>query len=359
MSEKIAFHSTLLLSTSIWFCYARKMMPDTYCISLMFIALYFGIRFLKDKKNYQILIYLVFSSLAILSKIPAGIYFIVPLIFLFDKKYRLRNRILLGVATLPALISTYWWYFVWNPHLSQKFGNWYNSGVSFKEGASIIFHHLGKVAHSFYFDSFFSYIAFAIFIAGLVLMFVKKEKKLIIAFVFPLLVFVVYILKSGPMFLQSYYIIPFVPVMALVGGYALSLIHLKWLCYVLLVAAMLESIANQSHDFLIKKSEQYKMSLPRIIQKIASKNDQIAVNGNGNPQLLYLSHHKGWIYDNEDLFDTNYIQRIKRLDCRFLVVDKHQLKMDGNRLKLPYKQAFENVDFVVYDLEKKAIIKRK
>ncbi len=75
IKERIAFFATIFLSASIWFAFSRKMMPDTYCISLMFIGLYYGLRYLKEGKLYQILLYIIIASLAVLSKIPAGIYF--------------------------------------------------------------------------------------------------------------------------------------------------------------------------------------------------------------------------------------------------------------------------------------------
>src|SRR5690554_302259 len=130
--ERIAFVSTIFLTTSIWFSFSRKMMPDTYCISLMFIGLYYGLRYLKEQKIYQILIYIVVCSLAILSKIPAGIYIIILIPFLLKNEFTIRSKIVLSVSTFIPLILTYIWYFIWNPQLSKEFGNWYNSGKTIK-----------------------------------------------------------------------------------------------------------------------------------------------------------------------------------------------------------------------------------
>lgn len=87
IKERIAFFSTLFLSASIWFSFSRKMMPDTYCISLMFIALYYGERYVQEGKLPHIITYTLLCSLAILSKIPAGMYLICCLLLFLKNMY--------------------------------------------------------------------------------------------------------------------------------------------------------------------------------------------------------------------------------------------------------------------------------
>ena len=106
-------------------------MPDTYCISLMFIGLYYGLKYLETSKLYQILLFVIVSSFAILSKIPAVIYFVLMIPFLINNNYKLKYRFILTMSTLIPILLTYLWYFVWNPQLSSEFGNWYNIGKPF------------------------------------------------------------------------------------------------------------------------------------------------------------------------------------------------------------------------------------
>ncbi|HPS84986.1 MAG TPA: glycosyltransferase family 39 protein, partial [Bacteroidales bacterium] len=108
ISERIAFFATIALSASIWFSFSRKMMPDTYCISLMFIGLYYGLRFLHNQKYIHLILFAVFSSLALLSKIPAGIYLVILLPFVFSRKFERKNRIAISVVTAIPLILAYW-----------------------------------------------------------------------------------------------------------------------------------------------------------------------------------------------------------------------------------------------------------
>ncbi len=346
INKKIAFISTILLASSIWFTYSRKMMPDTYCISLMFIGLYYGLKYLDTSKLYQVLLYTIVSSLAILSKIPAGIYFVILLPFLISNKYRLKPKLILVISTFIPLLLTYLWYFVWNPKLAIDSGIWYNIGKPFIAGFHEIIQNTGKTLDNFYYDSFSSFLVFSLFIIGIVLMFIRKDKKIIIAFVLPFIIFLIFMFKSGYYFYHhSYYIIPFVPIMALVAGYSVSLIQKKWLYLTILILGVGECIANQQHDFFIKESEKYKMSLESTMDKISKKDDLILINGDCNPQMIYLSHRKGWNCTNEQLLDTSYVASVVSKNCKYIVINKHsQVNMTSS-----LNTVFENKDFLILD----------
>jgi hypothetical protein len=345
--ERIAFISTILLASSIWFMFSRKMMPDTYCISIIFMGLYYGIRYLKEKKAYQILLYTLLSSLAVLSKIPAGIFLTIPAIYLFNNRIEFKEKAVLVAATLPSLVLTYLWYFNWNLKLSSEYGNWYNLGLPVKTGLTDIILNLDKAIYNFYFAAFSSYIVFAIFIIGIILMFIRKDRNMIIIFILLFAAFILYIFKSGFYFYHhNYYIIPFVPVMALVAGYALSLIERKWILLTLLILGVGESIANQQHDFFVKESEKYKMSIEQIMKSVSHKDDLILINGNGNPQLIYLSHRKGWNCSDAQLSDTSFINSIIDKNCKFIVINKHS-DADCDDLPFSFRKAFENDDFLI------------
>lgn len=346
-NERVSFFATILLGISVWFSFSRKMMPDTYCISLMVIGLYYGIIYLKESKIYQISFYILFSTLAVLSKIPAGIYLIIPILYLFDNKIDLQRKLTLCLSTFIPLLATYLWYFRWNFKLSEDFGMWYNAGKPFLVGFNEIAQNMGRVFDNFYFDAFSGFIVFAIFIAGCCIMFYKKDRKLIVAFLSLLAVFIFYIFKSGFYFYHhNYYIIPFVPVMALIAGYALSKIYRQWIALSILILGAGESIANQQHDFFIKNSEKYKMSIEQIMDDVSSTDDLILLNGNGNPQMIYLSHHKGWNCFNEQLSDSSFIKEVISKNCKFIIIDKHS-NVELNNICVPMDVVFSNEDFLI------------
>lgn len=346
IKDRTALASTIVLASSIWFTFSRKMMPDTYCISIMFMGIYMGLRYLQYSKPRDLVAYVAITTLAVLSKIPAGIYFIILIPFLIAKENSKTNRMKLATATFIPVVSTFVWYFKWNPYLSSEYGSWYNSGKSLSKGLSELTSNIPNVLDNFYFDSFHSYIFIAIFIVGLVMSFIKNEKKIYIPFLLVASMFAVYMMKSGHYFYNhNYYIIPFVPVMALVAGFALGQIKKQQIFIALLAIGSVEAIANQQHDFFIKESQEYKMTLEQILDDFSSRDDLIAVNGNGNPQLIYLSHRKGWNFSNEQLSNSEFIESVAEKGCKYFVIDKTSFEGESY---LPHTMIYEDDNFIIY-----------
>jgi hypothetical protein len=88
------------------------------------------------------------------------------------------------------------------------------------------------------------------------------------------------------------------------------------------------------------------LELEKITSKLIDKNDLIAINGNGNPQELYLSHRKGFVLKNEDLNNELKLRSLKSKGCKYLIVNKHNFKDI-----LGHKEIFKNEDYVIYKLE--------
>jgi hypothetical protein len=156
----------------------------------------------------------------------------------------------------------------------------------------------------------------------------------------------VFIIKTGAVFpLHSYYVIPFVPLMALVAGYFISKIPLRFQ-YILLGLIAIEAIANQQHDFFIKDSEKYKLGLEQVAEKTIPKGDLIIINGGASPQQIYLSHRKGWTVESEKLQSTTYIDSLSTLGAKYLILDT---KKFGGEIKT-YPKIYTDDHFAVYDL---------
>lgn len=343
---KIALYSSILLLSSIWFSFSRKMMPDTFCISLMFMGLYYGFNYFEYGKLKNYFLFFFITALALLVKIPAGIYLILLFFYFVSKEFLITKKVFVAFSLIIILLCAFVWYFVWNPYLSQTFGLWYNKGVSFREGFLTISHNIGDVFKNFYFSSFHSYFSFCVFLFGLYIMFKKKNNYLILIFFSVFIVFLIYILKSGNHFLQNYYIIPFVPVMAVIGGFGLTQMRKKILVLLVLCACVIEGIANQQHDLFIKPSEKVFMRLETIADSISNHNDLIAINDNtGNPQRIYLTHRKGWLCSNVMLSDTAFISSIHKKGCRYVFVCKRD-----TLINVPYPKVYEDTDYDVFDI---------
>lgn len=74
-------------------------------------------------------------------------------------------------------------------------------------------------------------------------------------------------------------------------------------------------MANQQHEFFIKDEVKYKLKIEAIAQQYTAKNDLIAVNGDGNPLLLYLADRKGWSMHKHELLDSASRAKIIEKGC--------------------------------------------
>ena len=344
LSDKTAYYATVFLLGSIWFIYSRKMMPDTFSMSLAFIGLYFGNQYLKNQNWKKYMLFVLFLSLGFLSKISAVIC-VAAIPFLMNEFHSIKSRIWILLGLGFSLMLTYLWYFQWNPYLSETYGNWYNSGTDMKTGLNELYQNVPETLKRIYFSSFQSYLAFAILIVSTLYLWIKKETKILLFLFTASIVFGAYMAKSGAIFyIHSYYIIPIVPVFCIVIGRFLCSLKNQKIAISLCVLFLVESLANQQHDLFVKTTEKYKLSLEQIASDHIHQNDLIATNGNGNPQELYLSHRKGFVVNNEDL-STEKIKALKKRGCKFLIINRHTFKKT-----LKHSLIFKNKDYEIYDI---------
>jgi len=342
-SYKFAFTATIFLLLSAFFTYARKTMPDTACLSLMFMGGYFFLQAFRFAKWHHVILAFVFLSLGLLVKI-AAVPMLAVCVFCF-LAYRNKPKYA-WVLCVPflAMLPMFYWYFVWNPHLQNAFGNWYNLGVGLTTGIKGWAGNGGLILHHFAFHPFFSFIAMACVIWGIVRWF-RHDFRM--NYWIPLglfvLAFVLYAFKSGPIFYtHDYYILPLVPVLCLFAAYALN--HVKRFYLLILAFVAIESIANQQHDFHWNKGEAYKLALTSLADKNIPKNALVAVNGNSNPQELYFLHRKGWNLSDADL-NVEKVLEIKKKGCKYLIIGKNHFDQ-----RFYFEITFENQAYLVYRL---------
>ena len=135
-------------------------------------------------------------------------------------------------------------------------------------------------------------------------------------------------------------------------AYAITQIKKQSIQILLLFAITTESIANQQHDFRIKRSELYKLSLEGIADKVSLPTDLIAINGDKNPQLMYFAHRKGWTIASDKVGDSVFMNEIISSGCKFLFMDKHSFSDKDMISNKNWDIVFNNEHFVVYSLRK-------
>jgi hypothetical protein len=284
-----------------------------------------------------------------LSKIPAMLY-LIPFLVLGYKCKTINPAAgfhLLFVSVFCVFVCLVWYFWRFDA-LAENDESWHSYEKPFIIGFKEVLIKYKDSLHNFTFHAFQGYAGFFLFIAGVLSALFKKEKKLLLFLLISGGGFLLFIFKAGWFFYHhNYYIIPFVPSMAILGGYALSLIKRQWMAVLILSVCIFESVYNQVPDFFVPKSEEYKLTLEQILDCISSRDDRIITNGNGNPQMLYLAHRKGWSCVDWEITELRHIQKVANRSCKFIVIDRHASD-ELDKLKLPLKSAFENDDFRIY-----------
>lgn len=348
--SKIAYPATVILLSSIWFGHSRIIMPDTFSVSLVLMGLWFGLEWLYRGGGWRLVLFGLLGTLGALSKLPSG-FLLAALAFpFFDQTVLPKRKIGLAAVGIILLACCGWWYFQWLPQVIQTYGFEQYPMRMVRVGMQEILHGLPKVFERFYRSALKSYVGFGLYLVGLGWAVWRKEWRLLGLFGLLSVVFIGYIFKSGASFYHhNYYIIPFVPVMAVMVGFSLAQIRKPWLCNLLLLAVVVEGVANQQDAFRVKNSELPKLQLESIADSLSQRNDLVAFySPDTNPQEMYFAHRKGWLVDATEIGDSSHLADIAKLGCKLFFADKKQLdKAQWPILKI----AFEDENYVVFKME--------
>lgn len=346
LDPRTAFNATLVLSVSIWFAFSRKIMPDTFSVSLVIMGLYYAHTYFKKGGVLNLLLYFVLITLGVLSKIPALSLLAGLSVLLLPTAEPSTRKWTLFAAAAGSFLLVYAWYFYWVPHLlaTYRYQLYFPKGIA--EGLSEIAPLVPELLEKFYFSALHSYAALVFLVVGAVALFKNQQRKILLGGLAIFAVFAVFIVKTGAIFpLHNYYIIPFVPVMAAVAGYGLSRLPLKFQ-YVALVLVALEGIANQQHDFFIKESQLYKLQLEAIARQAIPENELIIINGGPSPQDIYFAHKKGWTVENFKLERKQFVDSLAHLGAAYLIIDQ----TNPPAVPMEYPAVYRNQHYAVYRL---------
>ena len=346
ITQKVAFYSSLLLSLSIWLTFSRKIMPDTFSVSLVIIGLYFAYNYLKKGHWKSLLLYFLFSTVGMLCKIPAlSIFSVIACIF-FIQQIHLKRKLYFIIISGICVSIVLAWYFLWIPHLISTYKYQLYIPKGLLEGIQELQPYFGKLLKRFYFDAFHSFLAFGCFVVGIVFLVKNKQFLILKSFGIITVVFILFIIKTGNVFpLHSYYIIPFVPVMAVVAGYFLAQLPTK-IQYTLMAIIAIESIANQQHDFKINDKKLSYLGLEEKVDQHIPKNALIVTSGGRAPNNMYYAHRKGWVAYNYDLERKEYTDSLAKSGANYLLIRKSDIEYKNKGYDLTYEDDY----FSFYDL---------
>jgi hypothetical protein len=347
-----ALFATILLACSLWFVFARKIMPDTFSLSITLIGLYYGCQYLWYGGARNALAYGLIGALGVLCKIPALVLLAGPAPLILKASLPLQRRLVytglsLGVAAIVAS-----WYFGWNMYLSATYQTTYNSGVGLLEGFHDILTHPRKVANSFYFDAM-KFSGFALFLGSVGWAMRRRRTELLWPLGATALLMIGFMGKSGFMFYHhNYYVLTFVPIMALFAGWGAAQVSSRWLGVVVVFVVVAENIINLQHDFHRRPDQDYLLKLETWANQFSQRGDLIAVNGAQNPQQMYFAHREGWVPDDRTIVRKSYLQTIAAEGCQYALINKRRLsqQQQEHMQALPYPVVFDNSYYRAYRL---------
>lgn len=352
--ERVSLYATIILTVSIWFQFSRKIMPDTFAMSMIIASIYYGTSYLETKQRKKQFLYLLtyffLMMLGTLSKIPSAYLFIIFLIYFFNKQIATERKIVFLIVSLLGIIPVIFWYYYWVPYLVHKYDFWhFFMGKSLTQGFSEIIQNTNQTLNKFY-DVALKFIGFTAFVYGLVKSIIRKNWKIYLLFVLPLISFSIIIIKAGYTFTHhSYYIIPFVPVMALVAGYGLSEIGNSKIALLILISISIEGIANQQHDFILSEKNKRILNIEKDIHKVTHQSDLIVINSGNFPTPMYFSHRKGWVTSNEKIKNDEYIDELKNKGLKYIVILKRTF---GTEIELTqHEKILDNEDYCIYKVQ--------
>ena len=347
----VAFWATLALSASLWFMYGRKVMPDVFSLSLVLLGLLAASRCLDGHRawlNGALAVLLI--ALGGLSKLPAGCLLAVLPLMLITHAESGARRWWLALSVAIGLLPVGWWYFMHVPYLNAL-GDYVHffMGMSVSNGARMLLDHLGRTLDNFYFDAL-RFSGFAAALAGLLIALRGRMVAVLWTALLCSLAFGVLMLKAGDAFWKhAYYVLPYVPVMAMLAGVAITAIPTRGLRIAAMVLITAEGLTNQWQDFRISHALAPQLELEAAMDRLGSRDELIVVNSAAIPTPLYMAHRKGWTATSGDMMRPSFLDSLARLGCKHAIV----LRSGGDggfTLDRPIQS--DDEAFVIYSLKR-------
>ena len=319
--KNVGFMSSLILLASLWFMFSRKVMPDIFSASSVIIGVELAWQFRLRSNWFLLLASGLFLAMGLLAKMPSAVLLALLVPLLFDRGASGLHRLAIGIVSALATGLMIWWYFHWVPVLIGHGGFQLYWPKTFAQGWSELMARTNDTAYRIYFTALYSYGAFAFFLVGL--FFIRKERYAVRAMIgLVVLMLAFFMLKTGDAFPeQDYYMIPFVPFMAVIAALGLQRIEQVHLRAALLAFVVGEGVLNQQHDLHWPEEMEYKLELEGALRPFSEAGEPIAFISDLNPSDMYFSNHPGWLVSPNEIHDEPMLRRMTESGCKIMVVN--------------------------------------
>ncbi len=351
--EWMGLFSALFLMFSVVLVYARKTMPDTFALSLVLIGVYYAWIYLEEMRKRDLILGFVFLTLGFLNKIsfiPPAMILLIPF---FEVRNPLRGKINFAGLMIVTLGMIGFWYGYWMDYLLETYQNRLIWPTTLSDGWQVFIKntqaHLNIFQDVVYRNATSYYLA----LAGIVAAIFSRDVKYLIAFISYSFVTFLFILKTaGTFHTHEYYVILYVPMMAMNIGYLFNkLIGDKQkpiMVYALFLVALVLAffpLRRVYEDYQYGQTHNYHITLKPIVDKYIGPADSVMVNSFLNPSLAYFSGRKAWSVRNDVIGKTEWMSDFKRQGLKLIIVDKHTFPESDT---LPYLLLYEDEHFRLF-----------
>jgi len=334
----------------------RTVLPDTMATALAFISIF--LMYLSAKKEGSVgFLFLIFSavsfSLGLLVK-PTVIFYLLPIVYLFYRKFKLGFLIKLPFYLYSAIlvIPIYLW---------RKYIQSYPEGVAASGWLLTLVNTPEGLKNIFFKPAFFRWIFYerlsniilggymtAFFILGAL----KKPKNLFLPSVGMAALVYLFTFQGGNVQHEYYQILIFPALAVFVGlGFSFIVKNSKQLITPFLVYPIIIAIVGFSFFFSFYKVRDYYgysqdlVNIAQIIKTLTNPSDRIVTDTVGDTTLLYLADRRGFPAP------TVSFPELKKLGMSYFVTQKQEV-IDSlkNDRKNKLEVVFESDKFAMFRL---------
>lgn len=351
VSPRAGLYAMIALIGSIVLTFSRKVMPDTFSLFLVVIGTYYLYRYLWRGRRWQLVLGGVLVALGVLCKIPSVVVVTLLAVPYLRGELPIERKVLTAAALGLAAALMVGWYFYWMPHLQEMttcFPLIYP--VSLREGFDIVVNELSTQAlMRVQWNAFYSEAPYYLSVLGFFLTVLRLQWRLVLAGLIYSLIFLLFVFKTGAIFpSHSYYVIPYVPLMALFIGALLD--RSTWLPRrVSLVASIALCVVPLSVTLMDVRlvNDLKEVRLAPVLDSLGVAQDaKVMINGRwGEPTTMYYSGRRGWVLDNNHLTNYQWMPDYRSKGLQYIIQDQRKLSDT-----LGYRQLYRDDTWVIYDV---------
>jgi hypothetical protein len=238
------------------------------------------------------------------------------------------------------------WYYWWVPWAERTYMYPLFYPRSIEAGARELLAFSSNTLERFESIALQSRFIFYLCVTGFIALVFRNNKYVVLTSFAYCIAFLYFMIKAGEVFsTHEYYVIPFIPILAISGGFMIVTLLPEKSRLLPLVLGCIAAIGiiNQWPNFKISESEKKYHQLESICDQYIPKEARIMVsNDDANPMMLYFCHRKGWA--NDELWQNErWISGQVADGLEYIVVERFR-----HHTALTFPLLYEDENFLIY-----------